>query len=200
MNISTRLLVSNNLFIISIMHGFTMLEVMISVFILTTSLLGVAGIYGFAAKFAYEARQQAHAVYMANDILESLRINKNIWFTSVLTSDNKQYQLNIESGKNTSAYSVCSIDHQSNHACRNGDFLRLEIANWQQHLDAAFSTGPASACLILQRQHAEAIVHVKVIINWLMKNTVSSSAIPVLDAACGDAGIGRRQFMLQTLL
>lgn len=76
----------------------------------------------------------------------------------------------------------------------------MEIANWQQHLEAAFSTGPASACLMIQRQHAEAIVHVKVIINWLMKNTVSSSEIPVLDATCSDAGIGRRQFVVQTLL
>ena len=185
---------------IPIKNGFTLLEVMISVVILTVSLLGVAGMYGFAAKFAYEARQQAHAVYMANNILEGLRINKNVWFTSVLANDDTQYQLNIESGKNTSPYSECSIDHQSNHACRNSDFLRSEIANWQQQLDAAFSTGAASACLILQRQHAEAIVHVKVTINWLMKNTESSSAIPALDAACGDAGIGRRQFMIQTLL
>nr|WP_321240769.1 type IV pilus modification protein PilV [uncultured Tolumonas sp.] len=186
--------------IIPIKNGFTLIEVMISVVILTVSLLGVAGMYGFAAKFASEARQQAHAVYMANDILEGLRINKNVWFTSVLVNDDRQYQLNIESGKNTSSYSECYIDHQSNHTCRNNDFLRLEIANWQQHLEAAFSTGPASACLMIQRQHAEAIVHVKVIINWLMKNTVSSSEIPVLDATCSDAGIGRRQFVVQTLL
>ena len=185
---------------IPIKNGFTLLEVMISVVILTVSLLGVAGMYGFAAKFAYDARLQAHAVYMANDMLEGLRINKNIWFMSVLANDDKQYQLNIESGKNTSSYSECSIDHKSNRACRNSNFLRLEIANWQQHLDNAFSTGPASACLILQRQHAEAIVHVKVIINWLVKNAVPSSAIPVLDAACGDAGTGRRQFIVQTLL
>ena len=185
---------------IPIKNGFTLLEVMISVVILTVSLLGVAGMYGFAAKFAYDARLQAHAVYMANDILEGLRINKNIWFMSVLANDDKQYQLNIESGKNTSSYSECSIDHKSNRACRNSNFLRLEIANWQQHLDTAFSTGPASACLILQRQHAEAIVHVKVIINWLVKNAVPSSAIPVLDAACGDAGTGRRQFIVQTVL
>jgi type IV pilus assembly protein PilV len=185
---------------ISIKNGFTLLEVMISVVILTVSLLGVAGMYGFAAKFAYEARLQTHAVYMANDMLESLRINKNAWLTSVLTNNDKQYQLNIESGKNTSSYSECSIDHKSNRACCNSNFLRLEIANWQQHLDTIFSIGSASACLILQRQNAETIVHAKVTINWLVKNTVSSSAIPVLDATCGDVGIGRRQFMVQTLL
>jgi len=193
---------TNRVFVFSIApsSGFTLIEVMISVVILTVSLLGVAGMYGFAAKFAYEARQQAHAVYMANDILEGLRINKNVWLTSVLMNGYKQYQLNIESGKNSSSYSECSIDHISNHACRNSDFLRVEIANWQQHLDAAFSAGAASACLVLQRQNAEAIVLAKVTINWFVKNAVSSSAIPVLDAACGDTGIGRRQFIVQTLL
>ena len=185
---------------IPIKNGFTLLEVMISVVILTVSLLGVAGMYGFAAKFAYDARLQAHAVYMANDILEGLRINKNIWFTSVLANDDKQYQLNIKSGKNTSSYSECSIDHKSNHAFRNSDFLRVEIANWQQHLDVAFSAGPASACLVLQRQNAEAIVQAKVTINWVVMNAAPSSVIPVLDVACGDTGIGRRQFIVQTLL
>lgn len=179
--------------------GFTLIEVMISVVILTVSLLGVAGMYGFAAKFAYEARQQAHSVYMANDILEGLRINKKAWLASVLTNDDKQYQLNIESGKNNSSFSEC-VGNTSNHACRHNDVLQVIVADWQQHLNAAFSAGTASACLMLQRQNAEAIVHVKVTINWLVKNAVPSSAIPVLDAACGDAGTGRRQFIVQTVL
>ncbi|MDD2841097.1 MAG: type IV pilus modification protein PilV [Tolumonas sp.] len=193
---------TNRVFVFSIASssGFTLIEVMISVVILTVSLLGVAGMYGFAAKFAYEARQQAHAVYMVNDILEGLRINKNVWFASLLTNDGKEYQLNIESGKNTSLYSECSIDHKSNHACRNSDLLRMEIANWQQHLDAAFSAGPASVCLVLQRQNAEAIVQAKVTINWVVMNAAPSSVIPVLDATCGDSGTGRRQFVVQTLL
>ena len=188
--------------IIPIKYGFTLIEVMISVVILTVSLLGVAGMYGFAAKFAYEARQQAHAVYMANDILEGLRMDKNFWLISVLARKDSQYQLNLKSNGNASINSACPIDHSSNHACRNSDILRVEIANWQQHLDAAFSAGAASAsaCLVLQRQNAEAIVLAKVTINWFVKNAVSSSAIPVLDAACGDTGIGRRQFIVQTLL
>ena len=179
--------------------GFTLIEVMISVVILTVSLLGVAGMYGFAAKFTYEARQQAHAVYMANDILEGLRMNKSVWLTSVFTSRDNQYQLSLASNRKNSSSSEC-VGNTSNHACRSSDFLRAEIANWQQHLDAAFSAGPASACLMLQRQKTEAIVHVKVTINWLVKNAVPSSAIPVLDAACGDAGTGRRQFIVQTVL
>jgi type IV pilus assembly protein PilV len=193
---------TNRVFVFSIApsSGFTLIEVMISVVILTVSLLGVAGMYGFAAKFAYEARQQAHAVYMVNDILEGLRMDKNFWLISVLARKDRQYQINLKSNGNASINSACPIDHASNHACRSSDFLRVEIANWQQHLDAAFSAGPASACLVLQRKNAEAIVHAKVTINWFVKNAVSSSAIPVLDAACGDTGIGRRQFIVQTLL
>ena len=182
-----------------IRNGFTLLEVMISVVILTVSLLGVAGMYGFAAKFAYEARQQAHAVYMANDILEGLRMNKSVWLTSVFASRDNQYQLSLASNRKTSTSSEC-MDNTSNHACRNNDVLHVVVADWQQHLDAAFSAGPASACLMLQRQHAEAIVHVKVTINWFINNAATSSVIPVLNAACGDAGTGRRQFIVQTLL
>ena len=178
--------------------GFTLLEVMISSVILTVSLLGVAGMYGFAAKFAYEARQQTHAVYMANDILEGLRMNKRIWLTSVLMSRDNQYQLSLETNKKTSLFFECSLSNTSNHACRSNNLLHVIVAHWQQHLDAAFSAGSASACLMLQHQNAQ-VMDVKVTINWFVKNAVSS-AIPVLDAACGDAGIGRRQFMVQTLL
>ena len=192
---------ANRAFVFSIApsSGFTLIEVMISVVILTVSLLGVAGMYGFAAKFAYEARQQAHAVYMANDILEGLRMNKSVWLTSVFTSRDNQYQLSLASNRKTSSSSEC-MGYTSNHACRNNDVLHVVVADWQQHLDAAFSAGPASACLMLQRQHAEAIVHVKVTINWFINNAATSSVIPVLNAACGDAGTGRRQFIVQTLL
>lgn len=186
--------------IIPIKYGFTLIEVMISVVILTVSLLGVAGMYGFAAKFAHDAKQQAHAVYMANDILEGLRMDKNSLFMSVLARNGSQYQLRLESSGNSSRYSEHPIDHTSNHVCLNNNYLCVEIANWQQHLDTAFSAVPASVCLALQRQNATAIVHAKVTINWLMKNATPSSVIPMLDATCGDIGIGRRQLVVQTLL
>ena len=48
------MLKNNQAYLVAPQQGFTLLEVMISTVILTVSLLGVAGMYGFASKFSYE--------------------------------------------------------------------------------------------------------------------------------------------------
>ena len=69
---------------VTLQQGFALLEVMISSVILTVGLLGIAGMYGFASKFSYEARQHTQVVYIANDIMEHLRMSKIAWLKSVL--------------------------------------------------------------------------------------------------------------------
>lgn len=191
MNTPTPLLVSNNLFITSIMQGFTLLEVMISVLVLTTSLLGVTGMYGFATKFSYEAQQQAQAVYVANDILEILRIDKSIWLHTVLKEKGSLYQINVSADKTVPP---CEYN------CGNTEAIKNNIAAWQDHFSIAFSFIPSSACLILQRQGFTQTIHTRVIINWYIPDFKNKPEISILKNNCGGTGNRRRQFIVQTLL
>lgn len=59
--------------------GFSFLEVMLSVVILTISLLGVAGMYGFSSHFSYEAKQYCLAVNISKHVLDGVKINKKAW-------------------------------------------------------------------------------------------------------------------------
>jgi type IV pilus assembly protein PilV len=176
---------------IPIKNGFTLLEVMISSVILTVSLLGVAGMYGFSARFSNEAQQHAQAVYITNDILESLKIDKATWLNSVLQTESDTYKINITADKTTP---------QCEHNCNANEIVKNDITSWQQHLATAFAIIPASACLILQRQNMTQVIHVNVTVNWFVNDPASQSEISTLNNDCGDAGNGRRQFMLQTLL
>ena len=57
-------------------HGFTLLEVMIAVFILAVGLLGLAQLQITAMKFAQTAELRSQATLLAGDILDSIRANQ----------------------------------------------------------------------------------------------------------------------------
>lgn len=187
---------SASVFSLSRQKGFTLLEVMISLVILTVSLLGVAGMYCFAAKFSYESQQHAQAVYTVNDVLERLRMDKTAWLNAILPTANSAYHFEFDANSAVSGSVLCSNKKPD---CTDG-LVQKAVTDWIQHLASTFASIPALVCLNLQRKHAEYLIQATVTINWFIQNSASSSTLPVLNNDCGHAGIGRRQFMVQTLL
>lgn len=189
---------TNSTFVFSIapLRGFTLLEVMISVVILTVSLLGVAGMYGFAAKFAYESQQHAQAVYTVNDVLERLRMDKTAWLNAILPTANSAYHFEFDANSEARDSVLCTNKKPD---CADG-LVQTAVTDWIRHLASAFASVPVLVCLNLQRQHAERLIQATVTINWFIHNAASSSTLPVLNNDCGHTGIGRRQFMVQTVL
>ncbi|WP_320153624.1 type IV pilus modification protein PilV [uncultured Tolumonas sp.] len=177
-------------------NGFTLIEVMISVVILTVSLLGVAGMYGFAAKFAYESQQHAQAVYTVNDILERLRMDKLVWLNAILPTANSVFHFEFDANSVASATVLCTNKKTE---CAD-ELAQKAVSDWIQHLASAFASIPVLVCLNMQRQHAERLIQATVTINWFIHNAASSFTPPVLNNDCGHTGIGRRQFMVQTVL
>lgn len=187
---------SASVFSLTRQKGFTLLEVMISVVILTVSLLGVAGMYGFAAKFSYESQQHAQAVYTVNDVLERLRMDKPAWLNVILPTVNSVYHVEFDANSVASAAVLCTNKKPD---CADG-LVQKAVTDWIQHLASAFASVPVLVCLNLQRQHAERLIQATVTINWFIHNAAPSSTPSVLNNDCGHAGTGRRQFMVQTLL
>lgn len=181
---------------VTLQQGFALLEVMISSVILTVGLLGIAGMYGFASKFSYEARQHTQVVYIANDIMEHLRMSKIAWLKSVLLTGNGSYQLNI----NNQSASVLFTVSNKNQKNRYTDLILHDVAAWQQHLASAFPSSSASVCLSLKRHKTESAINADLTVNWTVNNADKSFMAPVLNDACGQHETGRRQYMMQMQL
>lgn len=58
--------------------GFTLIEVMIAVFVLAIGILGVAGLQLFANQNTYEANQRTTAAALASSIIERIRVNADV--------------------------------------------------------------------------------------------------------------------------
>ena len=190
------MLKNNQAYLVAPQQGFTLLEVMISTVILTVSLLGVAGMYGFASKFSYEARQHTQAVYIANDIMERLRMSKIAWLKSALLKDDGSYQLNINNQSATALLPTCNKKQN----CRYNDLILHDVTDWQQHLASAFPSSSASVCLSLKRRKTEPVIDADLTVNWIIHNADKSTMIPVLNTECGQTETGRRQYLMQMQL
>lgn len=57
------------------MSGFTLLEVLISIVILSIGLLGMAGLVAMGIKNNHTASYRSHATFLADDILDRIRAN-----------------------------------------------------------------------------------------------------------------------------
>lgn len=71
--------------------GFTIMEVLVAMLILTTGLIGVAGLQLRAQQFNYTAYFRSQATFLANDLMERIRINTDTTPTNN-NGDNGAYQ------------------------------------------------------------------------------------------------------------
>lgn len=55
-------------------RGFSMLEILISIVIISTGLLGLAGLQAYAQKGEFESYQRAQAIILLNDVVEKIAV------------------------------------------------------------------------------------------------------------------------------
>lgn len=184
--------------IICFQQGFILLEVMISAIILTVSLFGVAGMYGFASGFSYEAGLNTQAIYVANNVLERLRMNKTAWLKSVLLANNNSYQLIMDNQNEISLSPVCKTTKEQN--CHHVDIIQHDLNDWQQHIINAFPSSPVHVCLLLNKKQTGRMIDAVLTIDWLINRADKSAPLPVLNEQCGQSKSGRRQYMVKARL
>lgn len=150
-------------------NGFTLLEVLISTVVLTISLLGVAGMYGFSSRFSYEARQYTQALNVANQIIERIKINKAAWINGVfLKESNKDYKLiiiNEASEKQTKQENILPCESDMN-SCRDSQIMALDINDFESHLSSVFPSSFAEACIRMMKTKDGNFVNVDLDLNW----------------------------------
>lgn len=103
--------------------GFSLLEVLISIIILSFGLLGMVGLQAAALQANRDARLQSTAISLARELAEMMRGNKDVGlassanpyvgdFTSPLTPTTESYCLNVATGTTACASNAAIADAQ----------------------------------------------------------------------------------------
>ncbi len=190
--------------------GFSLIEIMISGFILALGLLGLAGMQSTAVKSTIEIQQRTLANSLIADITERMQLNR-LWL--------------LETGNN---YAIESLATESLSApncvgsggvfvnCSGEDIKNNDLYEWKQKFSGAeinSSTAgekgliEADACIAVQSVTGSDAELVKVVISWFStvksKDAAYASASTDLTATCGTDGSNnrhRRQLSIETYI
>lgn len=101
-------------------RGATLLEMMVSLFVMGVGMLGVLGLQTQAMRFNHQAYSYSQAVFLAQEILERMRANPN---------DANNYTFNFEDS--VSASKNCDAP---NAGCTPAQLREWDVANWQESI------------------------------------------------------------------
>lgn len=164
-----------------IQKGFTLLEVLITVVVVSVSLLGLAALQVLATRSNFEAVQRTQATNLANDVIDRMRLN------SARLDD---YAANeIHSTFMTSAPAACTRGEDPS-TCLPKRVARDQW-DWVQMLNSSDSLVVPRIC-ITHPAPGGATGDVSVVVAWrgITKNaTLESNPAAALNA-CGQAQIG----------
>jgi type IV pilus assembly protein PilV len=177
--------------------GFSLLEVMIAAVVLSFGLLGLVAMQATAKFSSYEARQRTIANWLANDLVERARINKDSWSAQGTT---------VVSGSSLLARPSCASNDGTMSGCSRSDRQAMDLYYWQRSLLGTAVSGAVSSlqaptgCVIRGANNS-----LTVGIFWRGRDSVSdgTNAVSTVRNSCGlstAADRQRRQFVLTTTL
>jgi type IV pilus assembly protein PilV len=131
--------------------GFTIIEVLVAMLILTTGLIGVAGLQLKAQQFNYTAYFRSQATFLANDLMERIRINTDTTTTNN-NGDNGAYKFpsngqftdqgptgitNCDARPTDTSKPACYLDNSNN------KMVNYDLNNWFNQVRETLPIGKA---------------------------------------------------------
>lgn len=172
-------------------QGNSMMEVLVSLVVLSFGSLGVAGLQATSKRANHEAKQQLTATFLANDIIEKMRSNPSVLATYAGSSVGGS-TISTEPTPTCSAASPCTAAQLAAH----------DRWLWEQAIDgAAVKQGTSNAGGLVQPTGCISNVNgqVRVVIAWYGAETLSDTGAATGGVStCGTAGNHRRQVVINT--
>lgn len=109
-------------------NGFTLLEVLIAIVVLSVGLLGIAGLQAAGQQSNHSAYLRSQATALAYDMIDRMRSNK----AGVSTGDYNS----IDTTANTYTDPGCEST-----ACSSSQMSQYDMYDWQQELSTQLPTG-----------------------------------------------------------
>lgn len=187
--------------------GFSLIEIMISGFILALGLLGLAGMQSTAVKSTIEIQQRSLANSLITDITERMQLNR-LW----LREPGNSYTIASLTNANLSVPNcVGSGGVFAN--CNGEDVKDNDLYEWKQKFTGAeinASTNgenglvEADACIAVTPAAGSDGELVKIVISWFStvksKDAAAGASSTDLTATCGTANAHRRQLSVETYI
>lgn len=185
-------------------RGFTLVEVLVAMIVISVGLLGIAGLQLTAKRSGHQAWQRGLAVSYANDLVERIRMNP-----AAAAAYHTGLGSNALGGARIESPAVeCDAEN-----CSPAQLASWDLWRWEQAIDGVRvqdldggSVGgliAPSACVLFIRASAAMpnTGQLRVIIGW-RSTTETSDAAQDVDEVCGNDGAGslaaRRQVVVST--
>ncbi len=184
-------------------RGFTLIEVMIAVVVLSIGLLGVAALQLTAKKSSHQASQRAQAVLLADSLLERVRINPSAAAAYHTGTGNSA----LGGGTLGTAARDCSTQ-----TCTAAQMATWDLWNWERRLDGTAVRDAANrnvsglvdphGCVVFTAASASFpnTGQLRVIVTW--RGTTDTTDAVTGGTACGPGAAGsvdsRHQVIVNT--
>lgn len=125
-------------------QGFSLLEVLVSIVILTFGILGAVGLQATSLQASREARLQSNAVRLADEIAELMRANHQ----SAIKTDAAQnpYLIDIAAASSTEDAITCGLPQSASTPCSGTGIGTRDIRDWLSRLNAELPGSRAVIC------------------------------------------------------
>lgn len=125
-------------------YGFSLVEVLVSIVVLSFGLLGVVGMQAAALQSNREARAQSSAVVMARELAETIRGNKT---EGIKSSPNNPYIGSFSSPLLATTPSYCLNVATGTTACTDtADIANAQLTEWLTRVDTELPGARVSVC------------------------------------------------------
>lgn len=126
--------------------GFSLIEVLVAIVVLSFGLLGMVGLQAFALQSNREARQQGQAAVLARELAEMMRGNKVVG-TEPLAANNP-YLGNFAVGGLTMGTNAayCSAVGTSSPCATPTDVAKAEMTDWLNRVDTELPGARVTIC------------------------------------------------------
>ena len=116
----------------SIQRGFSLLEVLISILVLSFGILGAAGLQASSLQVTREARLQASAMRLAEELGEMMRSNKGL--ATNLSASPNPYVFDAEAGDTPFTKPNCGYPTSSNPCTTAQDIAQRDLYEWWERV------------------------------------------------------------------
>ena len=125
--------------------GFTLVEVLVSIVVLSFGMLGIVGVQAFALQSNREARLQSHAVNLARELAEMMRGNNQIGIQSA-AADNP-YLMAATSPLAAATPSYClRVGNAATGCTATEDVASAEMTDWLARVDSELPGARVTVC------------------------------------------------------
>lgn len=174
-------------------RGSSMMEILVSIMILSFGSLGVAGLQVTSKRAHHESKQQLTAAFLANDIIEKMRNNTTV-LAAYASAAVGGGSITTEPSPNCSAASTCNAAQLAAH----------DRWLWEQAIDgAAIKQGVTNTVGLVTPKGCISNINgkIQVVIAWLSTTVLSDTGASSDGmAGCGTAGSQRRQLAINTFI